>query len=360
MRKSTYLSVFLTISLALVVLAGKAKAEVMKDLYTASWPVADQTTEVRNRAMGNAFAQVLVRASGSKKVLNSGVIKSSLSNASSYMRLYSYKKLSFEEQKIYKKPLLLKVSFEPKAVTNLLQDAGQPIWNNNRPSGVYWIAVDKDGKREIAADGQDAAAIAVTKQAYERGLPVVLPLMDLDDKSAISSSDVWGKFAEPVNRASKRYGADYIVMGGLSQSANGWQGSWKANLGGDNMSFTTNGRSAQQAVAKMVNRVADRMAMKLAVVLNGQVETDYLKVKNLTSIESYAKVQSLLKNLSMVTSVNAVEVYQDEVLFELGLQSSTEYLIDALEISNNLRRTTTDSYSEPGARPVALVYNWRD
>ena len=354
------LAIWILLALTMVSFSTATRSEVMKDLYTASWPVADQTTQVRARALGNAFAQVLVRASGHEKVLNSSVIQNSIANASDYMRLYSYKKLNLAEQKIYKKPLLLKVSFEPTAVTNLLKEAGQPVWNNNRPNGVFWIATDSNGEREIAADGQDVEAVAVRKQAYQRGLPVVIPLMDLDDKSAISISDVWGKFSEPVTRASRRYNADYVVMGSLSESANGWQGSWLVNLGNDNMRFTTSGASTEQAVSKMVNRIADRLAMRLAVVLNSQTEINYILVKGLSSIESYAKAQSLLNNLSMVSSVNAVEVKESDVLFEIGLQSAPQYLIDALALSSNLRKTTADSFDNSVSSQPALVYNWRD
>ncbi len=360
MDKSLKLIWVFVASLLVALASMPLESKVMKDLYTASWPVKDQTSEVRDRALGNAFAQVLVRASGNEKVLNSAAIKASIDNASDYMRLYSYQKLNLEEQKIYRKPLLLKVSFEPGAITNLLKDSAQPIWNENRPLGAFWIATDVNGQRDISADEQGSAAIAVRKQAYQRGLPVILPLMDLEDKSAVSAADVWGKFSDPVRRASRRYDADYIAMGALSQGRNGWQGSWRIDFGNDAMSFTTSGNSSQQVVSKMVNRVADRLALKLAVVLNSQIETDYLKVKGLTGIEAYAKAQSILKNLSMVSSVDAIEVKEDEVLFKLGLQSSTQYLIDALQMSNNLRRTAADPYGESSINQLPLVYNWRD
>ncbi|NVJ66098.1 MAG: DUF2066 domain-containing protein [Gammaproteobacteria bacterium] len=354
------LAIWILFAISVAAFSTAGRTEVMKDLYTASWPVDDQSSQVRNRALGNAFAQVLVRASGHEKVLNSPAIQNSIANASDYMRLYSYQKLNLAEQKIYKKPLLLKVSFEPTAVTNLLKDAGQAVWSDNRPSGVFWIAVDNNGEREIAADGQDVEAVAVRKQANHRGLPVVIPLMDLDDKSAVTISDVWGKFSEPVTRASRRYNADYVVMGSMSASANGWQGSWLVDLGNDNMRFTTSGASTEQAVSKMVDRIADRLAMKLAVVLSSQTEIDYVLIKGLSSIESYAKAQSLLNNLSMVSSVNAIEVKENEVLFEIGLQSATQYLIDALELSSNLRRTTADSFDNSTSTQRAIVYNWRD
>lgn len=336
------------------------QAEKMRDLYTASWPVADQSEKVRNRALSNALAQVLVRASGHKKVLNSSSIKSSLGDAASFMRLYSYKKLSLEEQRIYKKPLLLKVNFEPNAISNLLKSAGQPIWSDNRPSGAYWVLVD-DGSRKIAADGQDGEAIALRKAADARGLPVVLPLMDLEDKGAISAADISGKFLDPVKKASKRYSTDYVALGTVTKSGAGWSGNWVVDLGNDTMRFTTKGASSSVAVSKMVDRVANKLANRLAVVLNGQAQTDYLLVDGLYDLESYAKAQSILKNVSMVKSVNAVAVANNQVLFELELLSARQYLVDALAVSSNLRRTTlsSDLMMTMPANAEPLAYQWR-
>lgn len=335
-------------------------AEKMAALYTARLPVADQSEKVRNRELSNALSQVLVRASGHKKVLNASTIKARLSDAASFMRLYSYKKLSLEEQRVYKKPLLLKVSFEPNAISDLLKSAGQPIWSDNRPSGAYWILVD-DGSRKIAADGQDGEAIEARRAANHRGLPIVLPLMDLEDKGAVSAADISGKFLEPLKKASKRYGTDYVALGTVTEAAGGWSGNWVVDLGNDTMRFTTKGSSSSVAVSKMIDRVADKLSSRLAVVLSGQAQTDYLLVDGLYDLASYAKAQSILKNVSMVKSVNAVAVVDNQVLFELELLSARQYLMDALAVSSNLRRTTLSSdlmmNIPTDAEPMA--YQWR-
>lgn len=360
MARSCLILILAVIGYAFSGAMAPAHAEKMRDLYTASWPVDDQSEKARNRALSNAFSQVLVRASGHKKVLNSSAIKSSLSDAGSFMRLYSYKKLSLEEQRIYKKPLLLKVNFEPNAISDLLKSAGQPIWSDNRPSGVYWILVD-DGSRKIAADGQDGEAIAARRAATNRGLPIVLPLMDLEDKGAVSASDISGKFLEPLKKASKRYGSDYVALGTVTKAAGGWSGNWVVDLGNDTMRFTTKGNSSSVAVSKMIDRVANKLANRLAVVLNGQAQTDYLLVDGLYDLESYAKAQSILKNVSMVKNVNAVAVADNQVLFELELLSARQYLVDALAVSSNLRRTTlsSDLMMNIPASAEPMAYQWR-
>ena len=53
-------------------------------------------------------------------------------------------------------------------------------------------------------------------QTQAMGLPVSLPLMDLDDNMAVTATDVWGRFADPVLKASQRYGAEMVVLGKLS------------------------------------------------------------------------------------------------------------------------------------------------
>ena len=47
--------------------------------------------------------------------------------------------------------------------------------------------------------------------AKERGVPLSLPLMDLTDNVNISTYDVWGRFVEPLRKASTRYGVDNII-----------------------------------------------------------------------------------------------------------------------------------------------------
>ena len=331
------------------------KAEIVDNLYSASWPVDDQSSDVRQRAMTNAFADVLVRVSGHYSVLDNSAIKSSLSNAQDYMRQYSYKRLSAEEQLIYERPLLLVVSFDQTALLRLLKESAQPIWSENRPAGIFWIAVEESGNRYIATDSGDSVAIFAKRAAYRRGIPITLPLMDLEDESAINISDVWGRFQDPVARASKRYQTDYFVIGNLSSTGSQWQGRWSLYMGGDRNSFNTSGNTKQEAISKMVNQTADHLADKLAVTLFEQSQMLYVLVENIHDLNSYAKARNYLESLTMIKAATAIEVSSDRVLFQIESLSTTQSLIDAIEIGNNLRRSVNDTVEQQ-----YLSFRWQD
>ena len=52
-----------------------------------------------------------------------------------------------------------------------------------------------------------------------RGLPLVMPIMDLTDLSAVTITDVWGRFSQPVAQASARYMAEAVVVIRVSNSS---------------------------------------------------------------------------------------------------------------------------------------------
>lgn len=319
-----------------------AQAERIADLYSASWPVESQSTNVRQKAMTNAFAEVLIRVSGSKDVVYNSEIQAALPNAQNYMRQYSYKRLSAAEQMVYEKPLLLVATFDSQAVKKILQDASQPVWSENRPSGAFWIAIEENGSRRVATDANDAVAISLNRAASRRGLPVILPLMDLEDKSQVTVGDIWGRFTGPIKRASERYNADYVVTGQLSQSGEQWFGRWSMELGGSVENISSTAASKQQLVADLVDQVADKLASRLAVVFSGEVLAVEIYVDNIHDLEAYAGVRNYLGNLGMTESVKVLQVKADAVLFEVKVLTSPQNLIDAINIGNNLRRIPTD------------------
>lgn len=317
-------------------------AERVANLYSASWPVENQSTEVREKAMQNAFAEVLIRVSGNKQVIEDPQVREALPNAQNYMRQYSYKRLSAEEQMVYEKPLLLIATFDSQSIETILKDSSLPIWSENRPSGTYWIAIEEDGNRRVATDANDSVAIALNRAAGRRGLPIMLPMMDLEDKSVVTVGDIWGRFTAPVKRASERYNADYVVVGQLSQSGEQWFGRWSMELAGSVEHLSSTASSKQRVVADLVDQIADKLASRLSAVLSGEVLSVEIYVENIQNLEAYAGARNYLTNLGLTESVRVLQVKQDAVLFEVRVLTSPQNLIDAINIGNNLRRIPND------------------
>lgn len=342
------LSVALVLALLLALALVPVKAEKIQDLYTATWPVESQATSVRAQAIQNSLQRALIRVSGSQNVARSPAIKSALSNAESYLRRYSYQRLSAAEQMIYEKPLLLKATFDKQSIISLLKSASLPIWGEERPSGLFWIAFENDSERRIANDETDFIQSSLSIAAQSRGLPVTLPLMDIDDQMTIETSDVWARLETPLNNASERYQRDYWVAAKLLQENGQWQGTWLVNMKGRTDSFSTSGLTAYEAIQGAINRIANSLSSKLAVVLFEEAQEVTISVENIQDFTAFAKVQKFLNSLGMVRSANAVEVSQNTVLFKVESLTSPQNLIEAIKLGNNLQRSESGFSSNSG------------
>jgi hypothetical protein len=316
-----------------------SKAERVQNLYTGAWPVQDQSSAARHQAIAESLLQALVRASGSRDVSRSPVIQSALANAEDYLRRYSYQRLSAAEQMIYEKPLLLKATFDRRSILELLKSASLPIWGEERPSGLFWIAYGDDTKRQVASEESQFIKAGLMIAAESRGLPVTLPMMDIDDQMALETSDVWGRVESPIDEASKRYARDYWVAGQLLETNSQWQGRWLVRMNGRTESFSTSGLTSYEAIQAAVHRVANSLASKLAVVLSEDAQEVLVSVENITDFATFARIQKHLNSLSMVRSASAIEVSKDTVLFKVESLTSPQNLIEAIKIGNNLQRS---------------------
>lgn len=337
-----------SLTLVMVLATQPTQAEKVQDLYTATWPVASQSGAERSRAIAESFKQALIRVSGTRDVSRSPVVQNAIANASDYLRRYSYQRLSAAEQMIFEKPLLLKATFDKQSLLSVLKSASLPIWGEDRPSGVYWIAFDNGQERQITSEDTEFVAAGLTISAGARGLPVTLPLMDIDDKSAIEFSDVWAKSSTALRNASARYATDYWVAGKLSKEGDQWQASWLVDMKGRTQSFTSTGLTSYEAIQAAVNRVADSLSSKLAVVLSEHAQEVMISVENIQDFTSFAKVQKYLNSLGMVRSASAIVVSQDRVLFKVESLTSPQNLIEAIKLGNNLQRSQRSSVYDTG------------
>src|SRR6185503_18770188 len=112
------------------------------------------------------------------------------------------------------------VGFISTQVDQALAALQKPVWGPERPLTLLWIAVDDGnggrallGANDTAALGLDPNPPGMTERlaalrkdlqsvADERGLPITLPLLDLEDLGAVTFADVWGGFEDRVAGAS--------------------------------------------------------------------------------------------------------------------------------------------------------------
>lgn len=167
--------------------------------------VEDQTQRTQQAALKKALKQVFIKMSGSESVLDNAGVRAALTSPQSLLRSYRF---AFDNNRTY-----YIAEFDQAKLNEILQRELLPLWGDRRPETIVWLAQeDENETRAILEESLDTELQRALKQtAKERGVPLSLPLMDLTDSVNISTYDVWGRFAEPLRKASLRYSVDNII-----------------------------------------------------------------------------------------------------------------------------------------------------
>lgn len=324
----------------------------MPDLYVADVYVTSESEAQRLSGARAGLLQVLVRVSGTQAVTEDEQIRLALRNPSRFYYQYSYQTTDREFQVGTEivQGRILRISFEPNAIAALLRGAGFSVWGSNRPSVLLWVAVkDERGRRIMTESDGDDLSRAFAELAKERGLPMLYPLMDLEDAAGISTAEVWGAFLGRIDGASARYNPDSILSGRVQRDAGGqWRGNWAYRIDGSWARFEGSASSSRELVAEVVDQLADKLAIRYAVGSSKSVVS--LRVEGIESAAAYAAVLSYLQSLTPVLDTYVASVEGGDVVLELSTEGQQSQLIEIIELD---RKMTLLNASDD-----RLLYQW--
>ncbi len=341
-----------------VLLFSSANAARVPGLYTAE--VALPPGGDMDRAFAVALGKVLVKVTGQRDLSAAGGPEA-FGDPAALVRQYRNTA-----------PGLVEVGFDPVALRRAISAAGLPVWGEDRPVTLVWLAIEAGrGQREILAAERSSAARmpeanagaslqttgvrlpevrdTLLTTAAERGLPLVLPLVDSLDLEAVSFSDLWGDFTEPVLRASARYQPNAVLIGrgraigGMLQRVR-----WTLLIDGERTDW-------EGSVADGPDGAADWLAARLASSSEGPRPLT-IRVQGIDNLETYGTVLNYLRELGIVDRCTVDRVAADRVVFGLQLRGDAQRLLRTFEIRKLLQATDTISDSSMG--PVDLELQW--
>lgn len=187
-----------------VITPGIALAVVVENLFEVEIPVPDESREIRNVAMSDGLAEVLVRVSGDSEILQ----KLKPPSAAAYVKQFRYIAIEPPPEPVATDVVQddviiathrLWVQYNSTRIMELLRTQMIPIWSEHRNQAVVWLAV-RDGANQYILKNQDISLLksSADNAFNRRGLPVIWPQYDGDDQQQLQFADIWAGFAEPL------------------------------------------------------------------------------------------------------------------------------------------------------------------
>lgn len=355
------------------------------NLYQAEVRVKDQSSKLQHQKLVEGMKEVLIRKSGSRRILQAEVVKQSLGKAQTFLQRYHYTSVPVLEQQAYAHllqanqqqlvgeqsqatnsgelmfPYKLVLDFEPRLIDPLIQQSGLTLWGSNRPLSLLWIALERPVATEVplesgsgaqplpspiqpllqrqlikAGETTEPVGLELRAQAQTRGLPIIFPLMDLEDELNVSVSDVWGRFDQVIEQASIRYGADAILVGRVELLQGSWQGKFSYLNQGESYPFDLVALSLDSLLADAIDQLAELLCAKFCVSEVTETNQLTMQVSNVTNFAAFKKLQKYLLSLSSVSHLAVIEVKGHSLLLQLDLLGDGAAIRQNIELNQLL------------------------
>jgi uncharacterized protein len=343
-------------------------------LYSQQIPVTNDGEAERNRAFREALAAVVVKVSGDPRWLENPAIERAIAQAQNYVEATTYiseliqlpledntASADTDEEQFYTtEQRIISVNFAAALIDELLADADIPVWDGNRPSVLVWMVLQSSaGDREfLTADSNPEIVKVMQDFAVARGLPIIFPVLDFEDRRTLSENTAWNLDEAAISSASERYGADSILAGRLHFTASGeLVGLWQFQFQDEADVFDGFDSELQSYLYEPLNRITTQLAGYFAILpesIDG--ETIRLRIDGIKNLNAYSALLNYVENLGLVAAVTTAEVDGERIELQLSLVGDTRQLYEQIALDRDL--VPINNTLEDSSLATLLHYRW--
>jgi uncharacterized protein len=293
-------------------------------LYQAVVPLAGTAEADRAAAFGEALRIAAVRASGRRDAGEAPAIAAAAADPARYVQQYSTTA-----------DRMLKVGFDGRAMEQLLQQAGLPLWPAERPTTtvLLFLPAIAGGARAVSAADRPPERLEIERAAQVRGVPVSWPAESVDPAAARArAAGAGGTGAVLVGTAGAGEGYDW-TFGHAGQTARG-----------------------QGGLAVGMGLAADTLAARYAPGSTRSLNALSVRIGGLDGVRSYAALTAYLDGLSLVRSVSLRELSGSTALFDLGVRGDVELLRKVFALDGRLKPAPRAEAAAPDQESPDFVW----
>ena len=330
----------ITSTLLLLLLSAPAFSLTVDGLYSAEVAVEDQSSAQMLRAKKEGLTQVLVKVTGQTQSLNNPRIRTALVDADDYLQRFS-----FTTKLANGKPqAVVELAFDKLQVNQLIRDSGLPIWGTDRAAVLVWLVEDIQGTRQIVNDDDHPMVAQIMSQADQRGMPLLWPLLDLEDQVAINAGALWGLFRDAIKNASSRYQADAVLVGRMFQDSQQlWRVEWNFWLDEVEQQWSSEGDDLAALVDPLQDRLSSSLVAKFALASDIERASDdahqsaILRVDQVTQFDDYVELRAMLQAIAGIQRVQLHSANGDTLEFRIFAQSHLTQVKSIVDLKRRLQ-----------------------
>ncbi|WP_371369122.1 DUF2066 domain-containing protein [Pseudomonas sp. QL9] len=304
----------------------------LNNLYQVHEPVASQQPDERSAGLTRALQTLVLRLTGDQKATQSPALAGYFKDPQQLISQYGYENGP---------PLALVVDFDQNSVDNALRRAGLPVWGASRPTLLAWWLNESATGSSLVGDNQESAA-PLNRAAQRRGLPLLLPLADLNEQGVGTVQNITAAQPDALRAASDKYPADGLLAVDAKEDGGKWQAQWRLWLGDSREQGQVQGDNPDALADAVMLAISQRLAPRF-VGAPGSATALNLQVQG-ANLERYAQLQKLLEPMA----AKLVQVKGDTL--EYRLNASPEQLRAQLALAR-----LQEAPAEPAASAAPAV-----
>ncbi len=308
----------------------------VQGLFEAEVITQSQSPKDRNKAIKDALGIVLGKIMAGENIFDDPVVNMALEDAPRYTTRYRYSLIPSNSDE--NSARLMRVEFDQNALLELVRSSKLGIWNEIRDETLIWLVVEKNGKKQIFNEElMPDIANALSKAAKRKGLPLLFPLMDLEESQKITIPDILGAYSDKLLEVSRRYATPSILVGRVKKYKKCWKSEWALYFNKDIKQWNSECVTLDEAVLSGMEGTYDELSKFYAVKPDTlEIDTVILKVSGVKNMTDMSKITDYLNSLPMTESVNWLKVKSGINYYKVKTSGSRRAFIDAVGLGRIL------------------------
>ena len=339
--------------LAISLTANTVRAEPVDWLYDVKVPVNARTQAEAEIALQRSIEVLLTRLTGLSIVPKVPEIEAAFANLNAYVKQYEFTSLPANS------PLgsgdALVARFNSSLIRELIKEARFPVWPADRPSVLIWLTIHEGTDSLLVRDSMPVA-LKLLNRAQERGIELVVPIMDLQEQENIKTSSVVGRFWADLAMASERYRTEFVaavscqkdVFGRFQTLVTYW---YQGTEHFDHREFL----SREDLPVNVVDHIVDVLVNKHAIEREHE-EIHRIGVTDVTTVESYAAVLKHLNELDFVDDFVLISLDNEVLIFDVYTPSSANLFVELVDATGLLQ--SVDREDRAVDKKVLQLFSW--